>query len=134
MTTGIFLLLFFYPSNLEAIENQHSFSPISYAGNMGQVIELLDDFDNEPKKDNDNWIGMDKFWHWAVAFTLTGSTYHLVHNQLHTDDPCASVAAVSSTVGFSVLKEFYDLATYGLFSFKDLAYDMLGISPGMSYL
>jgi uncharacterized protein YfiM (DUF2279 family) len=135
MTAGVFILLFLSPSNFEVMRGPQYmpdalFPDAIYAGNTAEPPRLLDDFDNEPKSDEDAWIGMDKFWHWALAFTLTGSTYHLMHNQLNTDDPCAAIISVSSTLGFSILKEFYDLATYGLFSFKDLAYDILGISTG----
>ena len=130
MVAGIFILLLLYPANSGEILNPQSIPAVIAANNRIQTPQLLDDFDNEPTKDEDNWIGMDKFWHWALAFTLTGSTYHLVHNQLNIKDPSSAIIAISSTFGFSVLKEFYDLATYGLFSFKDLCYDILGITTG----
>ena len=91
---------------------------------------MLDDFDKNPRKPEDNWIGMDKFWHWALAFTLTGSSFHFIHNQLNSPDPEAMVISISSVMIFSVLKEFYDLKSYNLFSFKDLCYDVLGIATG----
>jgi len=92
--------------------------------------ELLDDFDTNPGKPEDKWIGMDKFWHWAMAFALTGSSYHFIRNRIDTPDPDAFILSVSGTLLFSVAKEFYDLARYNLFSYKDLCYDILGIATG----
>ncbi|MBN2531990.1 MAG: hypothetical protein JXB88_03810 [Spirochaetales bacterium] len=93
-------------------------------------IRFLDDFDKDPKNPEDEWIGMDKFWHWAMAFTLTGSSYHLVHNQINIDDPLALTISLSGTLFFSILKEFCDLYSYNLFSYKDLCYDILGMATG----
>lgn len=94
------------------------------------VLELLDDFDRDPKHPEDKWFGMDKFWHWAMAFTLTGSSYHLIHNQINIPDPGAMTISLSGTLFFSIMKEFYDLFSYNLFSYKDLCYDILGMATG----
>jgi uncharacterized protein YfiM (DUF2279 family) len=93
-------------------------------------INPMDDFDANPQSPQDNWIGMDKFWHWLLSFSLVGSSYHLIHNQLDISDPEALIISVSSTFGLGVLKELYDLWQYHLFSYKDLIYDILGIVTG----
>jgi uncharacterized protein YfiM (DUF2279 family) len=131
MTLGLFIL-FFLPlqdPGAAAPITCDSFYPRSLAMELA-APELLDDFDTDPDNPKDDWFGMDKFWHWALAFTLTGSSYHFVHNQLHSPDPDATIITVSSVLVFSVVKEFYDLKRYGLFSFKDLVYDSLGIATG----
>jgi uncharacterized protein YfiM (DUF2279 family) len=93
-------------------------------------INPMDDFDANPQSPQDNWFGMDKFWHWLLSFSLVGSSYQLIHNRLDISDPEALIISVSSTFGLGVLKELYDLWQYHLFSYKDLVYDILGIITG----
>jgi uncharacterized protein YfiM (DUF2279 family) len=111
------------PINITAFSKQYMY-------HYNTVLEQLDDFDANPEKPEDKWFGMDKFWHWAMAFTLTGSSYHLVHNRINVSDPGAMAISLSGTLFFSILKEFYDLFSYNLFSFKDLCYDVLGMATG----
>ena len=98
-----------------------------------QAISCLTDVDSSDQQDiidEDKWFAMDKFWHWAMSFSLTGSTYHLAYIRLEQEQTMALVEAISSTLFFGILKEFYDLYTYGLFSYKDIIYDLLGIICG----
>lgn len=125
MAIGLVFLVFLY--SFEPVEmNTYTTQLIQHT----TVLEMLDDFDKDPNNPEDNWFGMDKFWHWAMAFTLTGSSYHLVHNQINIPDPAALAISLSGTLLFSILKEFYDLFSYNLFSYKDLCYDILGMATG----
>jgi uncharacterized protein YfiM (DUF2279 family) len=95
-------------------------------------LDLFDDFDEKPADvvDPDEWFGMDKFWHFSVSCVLTGASYHLVHDRFGGTDPAAAVIALSGSFALGVIKEFYDLWRYGLFSFKDLTFDTAGIVAG----
>jgi len=113
------------------VENGVRLSPmfINYLSNE-TTLNTLDDFDAKQKEPEDAWFGIDKFWHWTYGFTLTGSSYHLIHNRFGNSDPLALVISISFTLSCSLLKEFYDLNCYNLFSYKDLIYDILGIITG----
>jgi uncharacterized protein YfiM (DUF2279 family) len=129
MPITLFILFLFHPYNPDPGNVKiNTFTGQSLYGTT--VLELLDDFDKDPKNDEDKWIGMDKFWHWAMAFALTGSSYHLIHNQINISDPAAMTISLSGTLFFSILKEVYDLFSYGLFSYKDLCYDIMGMATG----
>ena len=130
MSVGILILLLLSPGEPGLIDTIES-NPLTLLSiSKDNSPELLDDFDTDPQNPEDDWIAMDKFWHWALSFSLTGSTYHFIHNQLNSADPEAMIISLSSVLVFSVLKEFYDLARYNLFSFKDLCYDVLGMATG----
>jgi uncharacterized protein YfiM (DUF2279 family) len=131
MLVELFFLFLFSPYQADILvpvdRAAYSSQETTYTHNM---LELLDDFDKDPDTPEDKWFAMDKFWHWAMAFALTGSSYQLVHNQIDMPDPEATAISLSSTLFFSILKEFYDLYTYNLFSLKDLCYDVLGMATG----
>ncbi|MBN2443674.1 MAG: hypothetical protein JXJ04_20100 [Spirochaetales bacterium] len=130
MTIGLFILFLLpsgTPETIDTIVAQTLYQPLM---EENIIIEKLDDFDSDPKNPTDDWYGVDKFWHFSVAFALTGSSYHLIHNRLNSPDPEALIMSLSTVFIFSVLKEFWDLARYNLFSYKDLFYDTLGMGAG----
>lgn len=86
---------------------------------------------SEVKKEEDRWFGKDKFWHWAMSFTLVGSSYHLIHCRLGEEKTKATTISISFTLGCGLAKEFYDSRSpRGMFSIKDFVYDLLGIATG----
>lgn len=78
----------------------------------------------------DRWLSQDKFLHFYFSAALTGLTYHVYADQLDRDHDQGRIISLSLTslVGFS--KELYDLKKKQHFSWKDLAWDGLGIAVG----
>lgn len=81
------------------------------------------------KQDGDKWLGIDKFHHFTYSFGITGIAYHIYHCRLENSSGDAKVFSASLTAVLGLSKECYDkLGRKGLFSWKDLFFDALGIS------
>jgi len=73
----------------------------------------------------DNWFGSDKLKHFFVAaFTQTVAYSALQAARVRHDQALAGAWAVTATV--SIAKEVHDRRSYGLFSYRDLAWDAAG--------
>ncbi len=79
---------------------------------------------------NDSWFSQDKFLHFYFSASLAGLSYHVYADQLDRDPDQGRIICVSLTslIGFG--KELYDLKKKKHFSWKDLAWDGLGIAAG----
>ncbi len=98
-----------------------------------QQIPLKSIVSPSPKteKEEDKWFGKDKFWHWAMSFTLVGSSYHFIHCRLGKEETEATTISLSFTLSCGLAKELYDSRSpRGRFSIKDFIYDLLGIATG----
>ena len=83
-----------------------------------------------PEKPADPWLGMDKLWHWTLSFSLTGSAYHFTADRLQHSPDTAAAESLAFVLLCGILKELYDLYSYGLFSYKDIVFDLAGITCG----
>ena len=104
--------------------------PIYQQNTKPLKLDLLDDFDTNPFQPEDEWIGMDKFWHWSFGFLMTGASYHFLIHRLGCSYLNGVIITITSVSIFSIIKEIYDYFRYSLFSYKDLVYDFLGLAAG----
>ena len=79
---------------------------------------------------SDPWFGQDKILHFSAGFAIPGLTYHFYVCRLNRDENRGKVYAVSLTALLALGKEIYDKQTKGHFSWKDLAWDGLGLAAG----
>jgi putative lipoprotein len=73
----------------------------------------------------DSWLGIDKLKHFflsAFIESLTFSGLQAVGANRNT----AFAGAITTTAGFALGKEIHDRKSYGLFSYRDLAWDAAG--------
>jgi uncharacterized protein YfiM (DUF2279 family) len=81
----------------------------------------------------DRWFAVDKIYHFAVSFSLVGSTYHLLANRIGIRKSYSTAETFAIVFGLGVTKELYDASLpYEHFSYRDLIFDVLGI--GLGYL
>jgi putative lipoprotein len=73
----------------------------------------------------DKWFGPDKLKHFFVS-AFTQSVAFSVLQAAKVDRKGALAAASAVTAAVSVGKEIHDQRSYGLFSFRDLAWDAAG--------
>jgi len=86
----------------------------------------------EARMKEDKWLGWDKFGHFFISGFLAGASYSIYHENFNNDkkSSCyfASILALSMGIG----KEISDSQkTQNIFSYKDLIFDILGISAGL---
>lgn len=87
--------------------------------------------------ESDRWFGADKLWHLGASFAVVGAGYHLLANRLSSQhgieltEPVPTVGAMGGAFALGLVKEFTDLnGPNRHFSWKDLAFDALGIAAG----
>jgi uncharacterized protein YfiM (DUF2279 family) len=73
----------------------------------------------------DRWLGADKIKHFFISAFVESVSYSALRTVNVKHDP-ALVAASAITLGAGVGKEIHDHRTYGLFSVKDLSWDIAG--------
>ncbi len=80
--------------------------------------------------DPDPWFGPDKFLHFTASALIASGSYGL---STFAVDPPGYRAAIGAGVGLSagVGKELFDLGGFGQPSWKDLAWDVFGVSVGV---
>ncbi len=80
----------------------------------------------------DDWLGRDKALHFGVSAGLAGAGY--LGGALLLEEPWAPwLAGAGLSLGAGLGKEFYDAGRPGNhFSFKDLAWDVLGTASGLA--
>ena len=79
---------------------------------------------------SDQWFSQDKFLHFYFSATITGLGYHVYADRMKKDEDQGKVISVSLTALIGLGKEIYDKKKKNLFSWKDLAWDGLGIAAG----
>lgn len=93
---------------------------------------LLKENYKDKKVKEDNWIGWDKFGHFFVSGFLTGASYSIYHKNFNNDKESSVCFAGILTLGAGVGKEVSDSRKpRNIFSYKDLIFDILGISAGL---
>jgi putative lipoprotein len=73
----------------------------------------------------DHWFGADKVKHFFMSAFVESVSYSALRAAHVRHDP-ALIAASTLTLGVGVGKELYDHHSYGLFSVKDLTWDIAG--------
>lgn len=82
---------------------------------------------------NDKWFSKDKWMHFTSAYFLTVQSSYALDNMFLVPPSDSRKIAVGISLGFSLGKEFYDVYDKkGIFSWKDLFYDIAG--AGLGYL
>lgn len=81
----------------------------------------------------DHWFGADKVKHFVMSAFIESVTYSALRSAHVRHDP-ALIAASSLTLGVGVGKELYDHHSYGLFSVKDLSWDIAGNAAAATVL
>ncbi|MFO7841979.1 MAG: hypothetical protein R6V48_07515 [Fidelibacterota bacterium] len=83
------------------------------------------------RQPSDRWFSYDKWMHLSSSYFLTMQSAYLFENMLFTDPLDSRNISVGITFSLSLGKEFYDVfVNEGIFSWKDLFYDILGTSLG----
>ncbi|MCY1080528.1 YfiM family protein [Archangium lansingense] len=79
----------------------------------------------------DDWFGQDKALHFSVSAGLAGAGY--AGGALLFDAPEARwLSGAGVALGAGLAKEVYDAGRGSFFSFKDLAWDVLGTATGLT--
>jgi uncharacterized protein YfiM (DUF2279 family) len=73
----------------------------------------------------DHWLGADKLKHFFLSAFVESVSYSVLRTTDVRHDP-AIVAASAITLGVGIGKEVHDHRSYGLFSVKDLSWDVAG--------
>ncbi|MGH7493987.1 MAG: hypothetical protein ACREOO_16540 [bacterium] len=77
----------------------------------------------------DQWLGKDKFDHFAASAFVAGAQYYVLHGELEQSHTQSLGIAIASTLALGVAKEIYDgVSKRGTPSFKDIVADALGIA------
>ena len=81
----------------------------------------------------DHWFGSDKLKHFFLSAFIESVSYSALRAANVRHDP-ALLAASTFTLGVGVGKELYDHHSYGLFSVKDLTWDVAGNAAAATVL
>lgn len=80
----------------------------------------------------DPWFGQDKAKHFLASMLLTGSATYLAHAKADIPQSQSQIIGIGFAVSLGFIKECHDqMRPFGRFSWKDLAFDMLGIGVGI---
>lgn len=79
---------------------------------------------------NDPWLAPDKALHFSVSAGIASAGY--IGASFFTDDIPTRLAAGATLAAIAGIgKEVLDVLTYGYSSYRDLAWDALGITTGL---
>jgi putative lipoprotein len=100
---------------------------------MRALIFALGIHTGGPAHPADHWFGVDKAKHFFISALVESITYSALRSANVRHDP-ALIAASTFTLGVGVGKELYDHHSYGLFSVKDLTWDVAGNAAAATVL
>jgi putative lipoprotein len=84
------------------------------------------------KVKEDKWLGWDKFGHFFISGFLAGASYSIYHENFNNDKESSVYFASIFTLSLGIGKEVNDSKKpQNKFSYKDLIFDILGISSGL---
>lgn len=81
----------------------------------------------------DRWLGTDKIKHFFMSAFVESVSYSALR-AVNVRHDTALVSASALTLGVGVGKEIYDHHSYGLFSVKDLSWDIAGNAAAATVL
>jgi len=88
--------------------------------------------ENKVKKVEDKWLGWDKAGHFLISGFLAGSSYSIYHQSFNNDNESSIYFASIFSLSIGVGKEISDMRKpKDKFSYKDIIFDVLGISAGL---
>ena len=80
----------------------------------------------------DKWLGWDKFGHFFISGFLSGTSYSIYHKSFNNDKESSILFSSSFTLSLGIGKEINDMKKpQNKFSYKDLIFDLMGISLGL---
>lgn len=85
---------------------------------------------NSPIKDKkieDKFFAEDKLKHFSLCFFLTNIIYQEARYDLKMKEKESIYLGISVPLGIGIFKEFYDKKNHGLFSLKDVFWDITGV-------
>lgn len=103
---------------------------------LGQEVEIVMNADmksDEYIKRNtveDNWFGKDKIKHFTASFYLAAASRWLGRHRYNIPQGEDIWVGIGFSFSVGVLKEIHDKKDYGLFSWKDIVYDLFGALCG----
>lgn len=116
--TLLFLFLFIFWNTIN----------ISYALDKQKSHQV----EKKVKKVKDKWLGWDKAGHFLISGFLAGSSYSIYHQSFDNDKESSVYFASIFSLSIGVGKEISDMKKpKDRFSYKDLIFDVLGISAGL---
>jgi len=84
------------------------------------------------KKVEDKWLAWDKAGHFLISGFLAGSSYSIYHQSFNNDRESSIYFASIFSLSIGVGKEISDMKKpKDKFSYKDVIFDVLGISAGI---
>ena len=88
--------------------------------------------ENKVNKVEDKWLGWDKAGHLLISAFLAGSSYSIYYKSFDNDKKSSIYFASVFTLSLGAGKEISDMKKpKDRFSYKDLVFDVLGISAGL---
>jgi putative lipoprotein len=96
------------------------------------VALLLASRAHAQQMDSDPWFGHDKALHFGASASIAvvvyaGSSFKTEHR------PTRVAAAFTVALGAGILKETWDLAGHGDASWRDLTWDVVGVTTGVLF-
>ena len=83
------------------------------------------------RQPTDKWFSKDKWMHLTTAYFLTLQSSYTLEKMFFVESENSRQISLGISLSFSLGKEFYDVfSKKSIFSWKDLAYDILGSSLG----
>jgi uncharacterized protein YfiM (DUF2279 family) len=80
----------------------------------------------------DKWLSWDKFGHFFISGFLSGSSYSIYHKSFNNDKESSLYFAGTFALSLGIGKEITDMKKpQNKFSYKDLIFDLMGISLGL---
>lgn len=89
--------------------------------------------ENKVTKVEDKWLAWDKAGHFLISGFIAGSSYSIYHRSFDNDRNSSTYFASILTLSLGVGKELSDMRKpRDKFSYKDIIFDVLGISAGIA--
>ncbi len=126
----------FFSSALYA-ETDNLFEKPEIAKQLSLFFYTVNLFQSQPESEisvtniEDRWFGEDKLKHCIISAGMSIWLFQFFYYQKNFGYPSSESKAIYITAGFGLGKEVFDLkGKKTMFSFKDLTWDIIGISIG----
>ena len=113
-------------------------SDVKYYDFQSQDVQQSIDHERSDKpfalhQPTDKWFSKDKWMHLSAAYFLTLQSSFTLEHMFFVESENSRQISLGISLSFSLGKEFYDVfSKKSIFSWKDLAYDIIG--GGLGYL
>ncbi|MDX9780387.1 MAG: hypothetical protein WC372_04490 [Candidatus Neomarinimicrobiota bacterium] len=83
------------------------------------------------RQPNDRWFSPDKWMHLSTSYFIVLQSHYVLNRNFRFPESDAGHISLGLSLSLSLGKEFYDVfGRKGIFSWKDLVYDVLGSALG----